>query len=161
MSVLRGIRSLLKTASGFSKNDSVRAYARDHPLVTAGLVLPTAGFLGSEVVAPIAEGAYNLTPIQDFIDEGRAERRYQERRSEAMSNLGEDLKRRRIEEMIERNMAVVASRDPHLYSQVMAGRVLPQGAVVLGGPRRQDLMEELAYAMGNSTSPEEFTSLFQ
>ena len=161
MSVLRGIRSIIKGASGFAKQDSVRDFARENPLATFGLVAPTVGFLGSEVAAPIASGAYKgLLPIDDILQEREDERVAERLRADRNEALSIDLRRQRIEEMVERNMAVVMQRDPHLFNQVMAGRILPQGAVVLGGPRRQDLMEELAYAMGTSQSPEEFSSLF-
>lgn len=161
MSVVKGIRSLLAQASGFADTSGMKAFARENPLATFGLVAPTAAFAGSEIVAPIAKGAYNLTPIPDALEEIRQQEQFERARQERGEMIADDARRRRIQEMVERNMAVVASRDPHLYNQVMAGRVLPQGAVVLGGPRRQDLMEELAYAMGTSQTPEEFTSLFQ
>ena len=161
MSVVKGIRNLLAQASGFADSSGMKAFARENPLVTFGLVAPTAAFAGSEIVAPIAQGAYNLTPIPDALEEIRQRERFERARQDRGEMVADDARRRRIQEMVERNMAVVASRDPHLYNQVMAGRVLPQGAVVLGGPRRQDLMEELAYAMGTSQTPEEFSSLFQ
>lgn len=163
MSVLRGIRSLIKSASGFSKNESVRDFASKHPLSTFGLVAPTAGFAASEIAAPIVGGAAQaLDPgignilSQAIDEEGVRFNTMKQTRSEMISK---NLRDQRMKEMIERNMAIVARRDPHLFNQVMSGRVLPQGAVVLGGPRRQDLMEELAYAMGTSSSPEEFSSL--
>ena len=93
---------------------------------------------------------------QAIDEEGVRFRTMKQARSEMISK---NLRDQRMKEMVERNMAIVARRDPHLFNQVMSGRVLPQGAVVLGGPRRQDLMEELAYAMGTSSSPEEFSSL--
>lgn len=161
MSVVRGIRGLLKSASGFSKGDSLKDFAGQHPLAAFGLVAPTAGFLGSEVVAPIAQGAANLTGIPALLERMEADERAKRLKEERSSSLHYNMRQQRIEEMVQRNMAVVAQRDPHLFNQVMSGRVLPQGAVVLGGPRRQDLMEELAYAMGTSQTPEDFTSLVQ
>jgi hypothetical protein len=43
--------------------------------------------------------------------------------------------------------AKLAAVAPHLYNQILAGRTLPQGAVVLGGSPRTDLLEQLAYGM--------------
>jgi hypothetical protein len=50
------------------------------------------------------------------------------------------------------SMARLAAVDPQLYQHVVTGRQLPQGAVVLGGAPRVDLMEELALRM--ATSPQ-------
>lgn len=52
-----------------------------------------------------------------------------------------------LQRLMSQNMARLASASPHLYNQVMAGRQLPEGAVVIGGQPRQDLMEMLAYDM--------------
>ena len=160
MSRLRGLKSFLKHASGFGPKDSARGFARNHPIATAGLVGGGGLFLGEDIVAPIAGGLNELiNPLEwheDALRETEAFDRYQETASNKISR---KLEAERLSNMVERNMAAVARNDPHLYKQVMAGRVLPKGAVVLGGPRRQDLMEELAYAMGTSSSPEEFSSL--
>jgi len=53
----------------------------------------------------------------------------------------------RYEQSIAKNAARLAAANPQLYNEVMAGRRLPQGAVVLGGRPRVDLMEELAMSM--------------
>jgi len=49
----------------------------------------------------------------------------------------------------------LAGMDPKLYTEVMYGMRLPEGAVVLGGQPRRDLLEELALAMaeGKFTPP--------
>jgi len=52
-----------------------------------------------------------------------------------------------LQRLMSQNMARLASASPQLYNQVMAGRQLPEGAVVIGGQPRQDLMEMLAYDM--------------
>ena len=100
-------------------------------------------------------------PFSDLIEKDREERQIKREKEGQARQLEMNMRSARIEEMVQRNMAVVAQKDPHLFNQVMSGRMLPQGAVVLGGPRRQDLMEELAFAMGDSSTPEEFTSLIQ
>jgi hypothetical protein len=117
-------------------------------------------FLGEDVVAPIGRGAWEgLLPFQGMIDEHRDQESFEEYKEVQAASLSRKLMAARMEEMVQKNMAIVAQRDPHLFNQVMAGRVLPKGAVVLGGPRRQDLMEEFAYAMGSSSSEEAFASL--
>ena len=48
------------------------------------------------------------------------------------------------------SLARLAAASPQTYNQVMAGRQLPQGAVVLGGAPRVDLMEDLALRMASN-----------
>jgi len=161
MAKLKAIRDFLKSTAGVAPDNSLRSMVKTNPLIAMGLTVPAAGFLGSEIVSPIAKGAYEGSPLPGLV--GGRDRLDQQRfdvfQSGQTNRIAQTLESQRIEEMVQRNMAIVAQRDPHLYNQVMAGRILPKGAVVLGGPRRQDLMEELAYAMGTSSSPEDFSSL--
>ena len=53
------------------------------------------------------------------------------------------------QDSIDRNLANVQQYAPDLYMKVAAGRALPQGAVVLGGSPRQDLLQELGRAMAD------------
>lgn len=53
------------------------------------------------------------------------------------------------EDSIQRNLRSIQRYAPELYMQVAAGRRLPQGAVVLGGAARQDLLNELGRAMAD------------
>lgn len=157
----------VKMAAGFPGSQSVRSYVRENPLTSAGLAAGAAMPVTTEILSPALgglKGAF-IDPFKDILGVGTGEiirdrEAYDDFREAQTYRMGEKLRKQRIQEMVERNMQIVASRDPHLFNQVMAGRVLPQGAVVLGGPRRQDLMEELAYAMGTSETPEEFSSLF-
>ena len=63
-------------------------------------------------------------------------------------------KRQKEYQQLQGNMAAslarLAAASPQTYNQVMAGRQLPQGAVVLGGQPRVDLMEDLAFRMATS-----------
>jgi hypothetical protein len=56
-------------------------------------------------------------------------------------------------EALTRRMAMASARlaavNPQLYNEVLAGRRLPQGAVVLGGIPRTDLLQELAYDLAS------------
>ena len=45
------------------------------------------------------------------------------------------------------NASRLAALAPDVYNRVLAGRLLPKGAVVLGGQPRTDLMEELTGRM--------------
>lgn len=53
------------------------------------------------------------------------------------------LKQRRMAEAAAR----MAATNPQMYNEVMAGRVLPPQAAVLGGVPRQDLMDQVTYQM--------------
>ena len=47
------------------------------------------------------------------------------------------------------NLARLQSQAPEIYMRVAAGRLLPQGAVVIGGSPRQDLLQQLGMSMAN------------
>ena len=53
------------------------------------------------------------------------------------------------QDSIARNLAQVQQSAPDLYMRVAAGRALPQGAVVLGGAPREDLLQDLGRAMAD------------
>lgn len=50
---------------------------------------------------------------------------------------------------IQTNLGQIQRYAPDLYMSVAAGRKLPQGAVVIGGSPRQDLLNELGRAMSD------------
>ena len=125
-------------------------FARN-PLAAAGILAPSALFLGQSVVGPLARGTL------DTVTGRRDDELLQ--RTEAAGSLYSDLLVEKLEnarkkQQVERNMMAVQQAAPHLYNQVMAGRRLPQGSVVLGGQPRQDLMEELASYMGSLPDPD-------
>ena len=156
---IKALKSLFKSASGIPEKTSFRSFAKENPLTTFGLAAPTAGFLATDIAAPIGGGLLGASGYTEYSQKQALKEQYDifaEQRSNQVAN---QLRNKRIEEMVQRNMDIVAQYNPQLYNQVMAGKVLPKGAVVLGGPRRQDLMEELAYMMGSSSSPEDFQSL--
>ena len=55
-----------------------------------------------------------------------------------------------LQSSMAQSLARLAAASPQTYNQVMAGRQLPQGAVVLGGAPRVDLMEDLALRMASN-----------
>jgi hypothetical protein len=57
------------------------------------------------------------------------------------------MKAQRLQKAMADNMMRLAAANPQLYNQLMVGRVLPQGAVVIGGPKRSDFLESVAYQM--------------
>jgi hypothetical protein len=54
---------------------------------------------------------------------------------------------RGLRDSIRKNIQVIAESNPQLYNEIIAGKRLPRGAVVLGGPPRRDLLEEVATMM--------------
>jgi hypothetical protein len=78
-----------------------------------------------------------------------AERQERESLLAGLVNQGRE---RSLQSAIQANLAEVQRQSPFLYNQVAAGRVLPQGAVVLGGRTRQDLQE-----LGRSMSEGQFS----
>ena len=55
-----------------------------------------------------------------------------------------------LQSSMAQSLARLAAASPQTYNPVMAGRLLPQGAVVLGGTPRVDLMEDLALRMASN-----------
>lgn len=123
----------------------------DNPLAALGIVIPSVTAVGGMIGAPIARG------ISDSLTGREADRDLSILES-GMADYKEGilykLQKAREREEVERNMMAVQKAAPHLYNQVMAGRRLPQGSVVLGGQPRQDLMEELATHMGSLPDPD-------
>ena len=70
-----------------------------------------------------------------------------DRRESILADLVNQSKEQALRTAIQDNLMRVQQQSPFLYNQVAAGRVLPQGAVVLGGRTRQDLLQELGRSM--------------
>jgi hypothetical protein len=54
-----------------------------------------------------------------------------------------------MQRSINSNLSQLQMEAPELYMRVAAGRLLPQGAVVIGGVPRQDLLQQLGMSMSN------------
>lgn len=67
------------------------------------------------------------------------------------------LKADRVKRQVNQAAAMLAARDPHLYSEIMAGERLVSGEMVIGGGQRTDLMGMLAgrMAMGQYNQPKQ------
>ncbi len=63
----------------------------------------------------------------------------------------EEMKRQQLAFLVESNQRRLAQWSPELYNQVLAGRRLPRGAVMIGGVPRTDLLAQVAMrmALGN------------
>jgi hypothetical protein len=96
--------------------------------------------------------------VGGLIREGSAEADAMERnredfRRQARQDILDMMGRREYKESvqmgIEQNLARLQANAPDLYMRAAAGRILPQGAVVIGGVPRTDLLNELGMAMSN------------
>lgn len=92
--------------------------------------------------------------IKSKIDERRADEKRQlllqkQARDDLIGLMGRREYKQSLEADIQRNLQNLQMKAPDLYMRVAAGRVLPQGAVVIGGVPRTDLLNELGMAMAN------------
>jgi hypothetical protein len=100
-------------------------------------------FLGREVVDPIEDAITDISPAERLIRQVESRRRQE---------LDSRLRRVQQQESLTKMSMLLqqlAATDPKLYQEVMYGMRLPEGAVVLGGQPRRDLLTELAYAMAS------------
>jgi hypothetical protein len=80
----------------------------------------------------------------------------------------QQMKARRLQAAMADNMMRLAAANPQLYNQLLAGRTLPTGAVLIGGGKKTDFLESVAYQMatggfgnpqGTTDSPDIMQSL--
>ena len=70
-------------------------------------------------------------------------------RQDMLDMLGRKEQKQAVQMSIDDNLAKLQQTAPDLYMRVASGRLLPQGAVVIGGVPRQDLLNQLGMAMSN------------
>lgn len=68
-------------------------------------------------------------------------------RDRVLAQMAGESKRASLQQSIQMNLARIQQSEPALYAQIQAGRRLPQGAVVIGGEPRNDLLQELGRSM--------------
>lgn len=101
-------------------------------------LLPSIGMVGELGVKPIYKAIHDKNPMDAAIDEEMQRRRYQ---------VSQQLKAQRLQAAMADNMMRLAAANPQLYNQLLVGRTLPQGAVVIGGGQKSDFLESVAYQM--------------
>ena len=72
-----------------------------------------------------------------------------QQRKDQLQQLAAQSRENSYRDSIEMNLSRVQQYAPDLYAKVAAGRQLPQGAVVIGGAPRQDLLNDLGRAMAD------------
>lgn len=109
------------------------------------------GLLG---LGALAGGALLGKAIQAFGEDSEREAQRQEMfrrqaRQDMLDMLGRKEQKQALQMSIDDNLAKLQQEAPDLYMRVASGRLLPQGAVVIGGVPRQDLLNQLGLAMSN------------
>ena len=102
----------------------------------------------------LAGGALIGKLVQSRMENSEIEQQRQEdlRRSarrDMLDLLGRKEHKQALQMSIGDNLAQLQQKAPDLYMSVAAGRRLPQGAVVIGGVPRQDLLQQLGMSMSN------------
>lgn len=70
-------------------------------------------------------------------------------RADALAMMQTQEMKAHMQSSIDENLAKLQAQAPEIYMKFAAGRVLPQGAVVIGGAPRQDLLQQLGMSMAN------------
>lgn len=102
------------------------------------------GLFGASIGLPLAEGAYHTFTRQRAVE--KTEHAEFVSRSHLLGIRMEAERRAREAAM---NAQILAQTNPELYKQLLAGRKLPRGAIVIGGRPRMDLLEQVASEMGS------------
>ena len=102
----------------------------------------------------LAGGALAGKLIQSRMENSEIEQQRQEdlrrsARQDMLNLLGRKEHKQALQMSIGDNLAQLQAQAPDLYMSVAAGRRLPQGAVVIGGVPRQDLLQQLGMSMSN------------
>lgn len=110
-------------------------------LVKGGHAL-NAGLFGASVGVPLAAGLHRRKGSKERVmRQAYAEEQAWQQKQAAT------LRQRRLQRDMAENASRLAAVAPDVYNRVLAGRMLPKGAVVLGGEPRTDLLEELTTGM--------------
>jgi hypothetical protein len=140
---MEGFRKILQPGAEVASQMSVGSRLRDFGSVPASFKVGGAIALGSF-------GAGAAKKIWDVASYGKQRQReddYRRAVEQEQKTRILQIQQKRLEEAMLRSAARLAAANPHLYNEIMAGRRLPLGAVVLGGKPRVDLMEQLALDM--------------
>ena len=132
-----------------SRMGIIRGLIRNTGLGLNKPINPLTAFYGGEMaLAPIGTSIARDLGIMDPIRDPQREFEREQRIKSAQ--FASALRGQRLRAQTERNLAIIRQQAPDIYNSVSAGRRVPDGAVVLGGRPRQDLLLELAQHMGSS-----------
>ena len=100
---------------------------------------------GGALIGKMIQGSGELREAQEREQEMLRRRA----RQDMLDLLGRKEQKQAVQMNINQNLAKLQMEAPDLYMRVATGRVLPQGAVVIGGAPRADLLNQLGMAMAN------------
>lgn len=127
----------------------IRGLIRNTGLGLNKPINPLTAFYGTEMFgAPIGTSILRDFGVMDPIQDREEEFLRQQKIKSAQ--FASAMRGERLRKQTERNLAIIRQQAPDIYNSVAAGRRIPDGAVVLGGRPRQDLLMELAQHMGSS-----------
>lgn len=141
-----GKTSLVSPASGYrppalqSLSRRYRGAALEAPVTTVAGTALGAEFAGQEIGQPLLDvfnGPGNITRQATAEDDLSWETMRQRAQME------------RVQKLRAHNVARLASARPDLYTQIVAGQQLPDGAIPIGGEPRMDLVAQMAQMMSS------------
>jgi len=143
-----------------SRISSIRnMLARNTGLGLNKLFNPLTVFYGTEEIgAPLVKGIARDLGLAD--PEGDPEGDFLREEKRKGAQFSRALTKQRLQKQERINLERLRTQAPDIYASVMAGKNLPQGAIVLGGQQRQDLLQELAGYMGTLGSQDSTPSPF-
>lgn len=106
---------------------------------------PALALAGGALIGKMVQGSGDLQRVQE-LDQEMLRRRA---RQDMLDLLGRKEQKQAVQMSINQNLAKLQMEAPDLYMRAATGRVLPQGAVVIGGAPRADLLNQLGMAMAN------------
>lgn len=112
-------------------------------LKAAPLTSVAVGAGALSLLAPIGNSIKDAFSEQDDVT-----KQLREEMEAASKRRAFEVRQRRYEAKVKKNTLRLMERDPHTYQEVMAGRRLARGSIIVGGAPRMDLMEMLAANMG-------------
>lgn len=133
------LKPVKKVASGVGLDFS-------NPTMAMGVGIPTA-LAGAHLLRGAGSAIKEeFTGFDKDLGQAGRDMRYQ---------ASQQMKARRLQQAMADNMMRLAAANPQLYNQLLVGRTLPQGAVVIGGGKKSDFLESVAYqmAMGGFENP--------
>jgi hypothetical protein len=108
-----------------------------------------AGLAGLGAYAAVKGGQYLTGTTESQLARKNLMEYMRSQRENDINAISSSARAESYRESIAQNLARVQQYAPDLYMRVAAGRQLPQGAVVLGGAPREDLLQDLGRAMAD------------
>lgn len=139
----KGAAWLGKSVTAHPVNAALTALMALQMLAPEGLTSPVKSMTGGDSAVDLFLNGTGLAPGQPTFANRLANQGQLTALQDQMR-----LRAQRDAQTAAQNTALLFQTAPHVAAQIMAGRRLPKGAVVIGGTPRVDLMQEMAMQMG-------------